>query len=60
MKSLMIGIAIFAVTLLFVNIILFGTLGIHVSDLPIKTLLIVEGVFGGFFVFLFFIATKKF
>jgi hypothetical protein len=60
MKSLMFMIGAFIITLIFVNVLLFGILGINISTLPVKTLLTVEGVFAGFFVFLFFIATKKF
>ena len=60
MKSLMFGIGVFIITLVFVNVMLFGLLGINMSTLSVKTLLTVEAVFGGFFVFLFFIATKKF
>ncbi|MFZ2664305.1 MAG: hypothetical protein WAX66_03000 [Patescibacteria group bacterium] len=59
MKSLMIGVAVFIVTLVFVNVLLFGVLGINASSLSIKTLLIVEAVFGGFFTFLYFMTSKK-
>jgi hypothetical protein len=60
MKSLVYMIGAFIVTLVFVNVMLFGILRINISTLSIKTLLTVQAVFAGFFAFLFFIATKKF
>lgn len=60
MKSLGYMIGAFVVTLIFVNIMLFGILGINMSSMSLKTLLTVQGVFAGFFAFVFFMATKKF
>ncbi|NMB91850.1 hypothetical protein GYA37_03325 [candidate division WWE3 bacterium] len=60
MKSLMLGLGLFITTLVFVNVMLFGILGINASSLSTKTLLIVEGVFCGFFIFIYLIVAKKF
>ncbi len=60
MKSLLYILGAFVVTLIFVNIMLFGILRISISTISIKTLLTVQAVFAGFFAFLFFMATKKF
>lgn len=60
MRILFTMIAIFVVTIFFVNVILFGILGLSLAQVSIKTLLWVEGIFGAFFTFLFFLVTKKF
>jgi len=59
MKTITIGIAIFVVTLVFINIVIIKTLGIPLFRMGIGNLLLVEGMFAGFFLFLFLLVTRK-
>ncbi len=59
MKALVTGLVIFFSSVFFVNVMLFGILRIPSSKIPLGSLLTIEAVFAGFFLFLFLINRKK-
>jgi hypothetical protein len=59
MNTLMTGLIIFGVSIVFVNIVLFGFLGVSLKSISLGTLFLIQAVFAMFILFMYQLTKGK-
>jgi hypothetical protein len=59
MNTIVTGIIIAGTSVVFVNVVLFGFLGISVKSLPLGTLLLIQGFFALFILFMYQVTKRR-